>query len=163
MATVLVVDNEDAVRRAWEKALRNGNHHVWSAGTAQRALELCDEHTFDVVVLDFVMPGVDGVRLLTKIRKKLPFVRSLIVSGQLDTDVAPSDLGAELKAEVEADMYLHKPLSNDQLRAVVDELVSRPANPSDWKSMAQTATRAHEITDKKAAGAAKKLKARKKR
>src|SRR5688572_25944526 len=112
MPTVLVVDDEALVRSSWEKALRHGGYHVLTAATAERALELCDEHNFDVVVLDFIMPSLDGVNLLVQIRKRLPFVRSLIVSGKLDTDVTQADLSSELKAEVEADRYLHKPLSN---------------------------------------------------
>jgi CheY-like chemotaxis protein len=160
--TVLVVDDEDAVRKAWEKALRHAGHHVLTAATAQRALELCDEHTIDAVVLDFIMPSVDGVQLLVKIRKRLPFIRSLIVSGKLDTDVTQADLTSELKAEVEADLYLHKPLSNDDLRGAIDGLLKTPP-PNDWKAVAKHTSRTQRITAKKAAGVAKSLKGRKKK
>src|SRR5262249_15350076 len=104
--TILIVDDEDAVRRAWEKALRYAGHRVLSASNAKRALELCDEHGIDAVVLDFIMPGVDGIQLLVQIRKRLPFVRSVIVSGKLDSNIKQSDLSAELKSAVEADVYL---------------------------------------------------------
>ena len=160
--TVLVVDDEEAVRRTWEKALTHAGHQVLTAATAQHALELCDEYTIDVVVLDFIMPSMDGVQLLVKIRKRLPFVRSLIVSGKLDTDVMQVDLSSELKAEVEADLYLHKPLSNNNLRSAIQGLLKTPP-PTDWKAVAQQASRARRITAKKAAGVSKSLKARKKR
>ena len=160
--TVLVVDDEEAVRKGWEKALRHAGYHVLTAATAQRALDLCDEHTIDAVVLDFIMPSVDGVQLLVKIRKRLPFVRSLIVSGKLDTDVTQADLSAELKAEVEADLYLHKPLSNNDLRNAIESLLKNPP-PTDWKAVAKQASRTRRITAKKAAGVSKSLKARKKR
>ena len=160
--TVLVVDDEEAVRRTWEKALTHAGHHVLTAATAKRALELCDEHAIDVVVLDFIMPSVDGVQLLVKIRRRLPFIRSLIVSGKLDTDVTEATLSVGLKAEVEADRYLHKPLSNDDLRSAIQGLLETPT-PTDWKAVAQQASRVRRITAKKAAGVSKSLKARKKR
>lgn len=163
MALVLVVDNEDDVRRAWEKALKHGDHQIWSAGTAEEALKLCDEHAFDVVVLDFIMPGVDGVRLLARIRKVLPFVRSLIVSGKLDTDVSAADLTAELKGGVEADAYLHKPLSNDDLRAAVNRLLSTSPQKADWVALSQTMVRAKQVTDKQAKTTARRIKGFKKR
>ena len=59
--TVLIVDDEDSVRAAWERALRHAGYHVLTAGTGQQALKLCDEHAIDVVVLDFIMPSIDGV------------------------------------------------------------------------------------------------------
>jgi DNA-binding response OmpR family regulator len=161
-STVLVVDDEEDVRNAWAKALRHAGHHVLVAGTAQRALELADEHTIDAVVLDFIMPTVDGVNLLVKIRKRLPFVRSLIVSVKLDTDVSAADLTSELKAEVEADRYLHKPLSNDNLRTAVNEILAN-AGPTDWKAMAKQATSAQRMTVKRATRTSASLKSRKKR
>ncbi len=86
--TILIVDDEDSIRSAWEKALRHAGYHVLTASDVVQALKLCDEHPIDAAVLDFIMPSVDGVQLLIKIRKRLPFVRSLIVSGKLDTDVS---------------------------------------------------------------------------
>lgn len=160
--TVLIVDDEATIRNAWEKALKHAGHHVLTAGTAKRALELCDEHTIDAVVLDFIMPSMDGVQLLVKIRKRLPFVRSLIVSGKLDTDITTADLSSELRAEVEADRYLHKPLSNDELRGAIDDILKTPQH-TDWKAVAKQASLARRVTVKKAAETSKSLRARKKR
>lgn len=160
--TVLIVDDEEPVRKAWEKALRHAGHNVLVAATAERALQLSEEHTIDAVVLDFIMPSVDGVQLLVKIRKHLPFIRSLIVSGKLDTDVTQADVSTELKAEVEADLYLHKPLSNDALREAVQNLLDAPP-PSDWKTVAEQTARARRVTIGRAALVAKSLKQRKKR
>jgi DNA-binding response OmpR family regulator len=160
--TILIVDDEEDVRAAWQKALRNAGYHVLIAGTADRALELCDEHAFDAVVLDFIMPSVDGVQLLVKIRKRLPFVRSLIVSGKLDNDISSAKLSQELKAEIEADLYLHKPLSNDDLRSALDGLLKEQSS-LDWRAIAQQAAKAKKVTAKKAAKASKSLKGRRRK
>jgi two-component system response regulator YesN len=159
--TVLIVDDEDVVRTAWAKALRIAEFHVLCASTADEALKLCEEHPIDAVVLDFIMPSMDGVQLLVKIRRLLPFVRSLIVSGKLDLEVPSADLGAELKAGVEADRYLHKPLSNDELIEAIKNLLDS-GDSSDWQKTAQQATHAKKVTAKKAANVSKSLKARKK-
>jgi DNA-binding response OmpR family regulator len=160
--SVLIVDDEESVRRAWGKALTHAGYQVFVAGSAAQALSICDQHSIDVVLLDFIMPSVDGVRLLVDIRKRLPFVRSLIVSGKLDTDVSASELGSELKAEVEADMYLHKPLSNDDLRAALKTLTETP-EPTDWRSLASRATKRQDITAARAAKTSKSLRHRHKK
>src|SRR5579863_2145151 len=111
---VLLVDDEKRYRSALTKALRYEEYAVWSAPSHQEALNLCDQYAFDLVILDLMMPGMDGLQLLVRIRKKLPLVRSIIISGKLDTDIEESHIGTTLEA-VEVDRYLHKPVKIPRL------------------------------------------------
>jgi CheY-like chemotaxis protein len=159
---LLVVDDETTTLRGWKKALTYAGYMVWTAETAPRALELCDEHTFDVVIVDQYMPSMKGTELLTRIRKIQPLVRSIVVSGKLDDLFDEKKLTTELHENLEADEYLHKPVSNERLIKTVALLLSDAS--SDWKGVAKTAVKARRVTLKAAKAASKKLNAiRKKR
>ena len=79
---VLVVEDEENVRRVLERALRSGQFAVFVAGGADEAGRLADEHgPFDVLVTDIVMPDVDGHELARRLRERWPALRVLFVSG----------------------------------------------------------------------------------
>jgi len=160
---LLVVDDETTTLKGWKRALTYAGYLVWTADTAPRALKLCDEHTFDVVIVDQYMPSMKGTELLTRIRKIQPLVRSIVVSGKLDDLLDEKQVSADLKANVEADEYLHKPVSNERLQQTVISLLSDEGS-KDWKAVAKTAVKARSVTLKAAKAASKKLNAiRKKR
>jgi DNA-binding response OmpR family regulator len=81
---VLAVDDDSDVLGPMERCLRLRGFDVFTATSAEAALALCDEHSFDLVILDFIMPGTDGLELLARIRKVCPLARSVVISGQLD-------------------------------------------------------------------------------
>jgi DNA-binding NtrC family response regulator len=133
---ILVVDDEPRVLAAMARCLRLAGFRVESAVSAQAALALCEENSFDVVVLDFIMPGTDGVELLARIRKVQPLVRAIVVSGQIDVSVGEEDIAKRLREAVEADHYLHKPVSCTLLVDTIKSVVTdSPA--TDWRTIAR--------------------------
>lgn len=66
--SVLVVDDEAAVRRVLEKLLKTGGYEVVQAGNGDEALAMLAEREFDTVLLDVMMPGTDGVEVCRRIR-----------------------------------------------------------------------------------------------
>lgn len=154
---ILIVDNERDVLEGWERALRLAGFSVSSALTPKEALQQCDEHLFDLVILDFLMPSMDGVELLGRIRKKLPLVRSIIISGKIDEDNEEENISGVLREKVEADRYLHKSLANDKLKSAVQELLSQPASPRTWKDMARRAGEVQKVTVKGSRQVSKEL------
>jgi CheY-like chemotaxis protein len=143
---ILLVDDEPLELVAWTKALKREGYSVFTASTADQALKLCDEHSFDLIVLDLIMPTEGGVELLSRIRKRLPYVRSLIVSGKIDDQVSEQDLSQSLKESVEADFYLHKPISNDRLKEYIQKLLEKGEQDGEWKDFAKTAIKAQTKT-----------------
>lgn len=157
MAHVLVVDDEPDIRRAFARLLRLSGHSPAEAGSASEALQKCEEETFDVVILDFIMPGMNGIELLTRIRRRQPFVRSILVSGKLERHRSESDISKDLREAVEADVYLHKPVANDELLEAVQRLTA-PEAERDWKDVAGGITSAGRTSLTAARHAAKELK-----
>jgi CheY-like chemotaxis protein len=160
---ILLVDDETTILNAWTRALKSSGYVVKTAQTAKAALELCEEYAFDVVVLDYIMPTMKGLELLTRIRKIQPLIRSVLVSGKLDTGYDDATLATELRESVEADNYLHKPVSNQKLRESIQSLLA-DSSSTEWKSLASKTLKSKAVTIEKAKAATKRLdKIRKKR
>lgn len=68
MATVLVVDDEREIRTMLELILSAAGHEVMSAGTGKEAIDIVESEAVDAVVLDIMMPEMNGYEVLMRIR-----------------------------------------------------------------------------------------------
>jgi len=116
---VLVVDDEPAVREALERALRIEGYRVSLAGDGEQALASIEEHTPDAVVLDILMPRLDGLETCRRLRGGGSRVPVLMLTAR----EAVSDRVAGLDAG--ADDYLAKPFALEELLARVRALLRR--------------------------------------
>ncbi len=82
-ARVLLVDDEDAIRRVAERILEDAGHTVLSASSPRRALELLERHSgrLDLLVADVTMPELTGPELVEKVRRHHPGIQVLFTSG----------------------------------------------------------------------------------
>lgn len=116
IGTVLLVEDEDAVRLFGARALRNKGYHVIEARSGEGALDvLRAEDGIDILVTDVVMPGMDGVTLARLVRIERPQIRIILISGYSE-DVAQGGI-----AEEEGLRFLPKPFSLAQLAGAVKE------------------------------------------
>jgi two-component system response regulator MprA len=119
MARVLVVDDEPAVQRALERALRLENHDVILAGDGEQALDALARSPADAVVLDVMMPRLDGLEVVRRMRSagdRTP-VLMLTARDAIDNRVEGLDAGA--------DDYLVKPFALRELQARLRALLRR--------------------------------------
>jgi len=111
--TVLLVDDERDVVDVYALAFTGGEYTVRKAYSGEEALEQVDG--VDVVLLDRRMPGLSGQDVLDEIRNRGLDVRvAMVTAVDPDFDIADMDF----------DTYLTKPVSDDELRATVDELLT---------------------------------------
>src|SRR5579875_1173652 len=125
MAQILVVDDEPAVRRALERALRLDKYEVELAEDGEAALDRLSERPVDAVVLDVMMPGVDGLEVCRRMRAagdKTP-VLMLTARDAIDDRVLGLDVGA--------DDYLVKPFALRELQARLRALLRRTGDDGD--------------------------------
>ena len=117
---VLVVDDEPTVREVVVGYLRRDGHDVREADDGSAALELLDSERFDLVVLDMMLPGVNGLDILRRIRAAgdMPVIMLTARSEESDR-VAGLELGA--------DDYVVKPFSPRELAARVNGVLRRAA------------------------------------
>jgi DNA-binding response OmpR family regulator len=121
-ASVLVVDDEGAIRYSVTKTLERVGYQVVSASSGEEALEILDHQDFDVVLTDIRMPGISGVDLLARIKQQSPDAIVILMTGyaSLGTAVESLRLGAH--------DYLVKPSSSEDIRESVRRGIERAHN-----------------------------------
>lgn len=79
---VLLVDDEEGFRETVAERLTMRGHEVTAVPRAEAALSVVKERSFDVAVVDILMPGMDGIALLDRLKGLLPFLEVIILTGQ---------------------------------------------------------------------------------
>ena len=105
----LVVDDEQDFVEMLSLRLRETGERVTPAYSGKECLEVLNEKTIDVVVLDIKMPGMDGIETLREIRKKYPLVEVIMLTGHGTTETAVEGM------KLGAFDYLLKPAEFDEL------------------------------------------------
>ena len=118
MASLLVVDDDAHIREVMRFALEKAGHQVLEAADGAAALALFQKQAFDLLVLDIVMPEMDGLELCRKIRA-LGEVPIIFVSSR------DEELDRVLGLELGGDDYLTKPFSPRELSARVAAVLRR--------------------------------------
>jgi two-component system, OmpR family, response regulator MprA len=116
---ILVVDDDFAVRESLDRALRANGFDVQLAGDGHEAFARIEEAPFDAVVLDVLMPGLDGMAVCRTLRRDGNRVPILMLTAR----EAVADRVAGLEAG--ADDYLVKPFALEELLARVHALLRR--------------------------------------
>ncbi len=106
---LLIVDDEKNIRRTLRMVLSEENLAMTDCGSAEEALRLMREDPADVMLLDIKLPGMDGIKLLEKIRKDWPGTEVIMISGHgtIQDAVGSTRLGAY--------DFLEKPLDRDRV------------------------------------------------
>ena len=81
---ILVVDDEEDVRLFLQDFLSERDLTVFAAGSAEEAQSLIEGENPDIILLDIMMPGVDGLELLEKIKKDRPNVNVIMITALND-------------------------------------------------------------------------------
>lgn len=124
-ATILVVEDEDEIRDLIGLHLVREGHQVVEAESGEKALELFRSKRFDLMVLDWMLPGFSGIEVIRRLQPELRVCPVLMVTARADN----RDIVAGLEAG--ADDYLTKPFDPQILMARVRALIRRRALLSD--------------------------------
>jgi class 3 adenylate cyclase len=118
---LLVVDDNASNRDLLFRRLSHDGHHVVRAGSGQRALEILAVEEFDLVLLDLMMPDLNGFQVLQRLKadERLYAIPVIMISGlqEIDSVVRCIEAGAE--------DYLSKPFNPVQLRARISACLER--------------------------------------
>lgn len=116
---ILVIEDEKRIAELIARGLETAGFQVESAQEGLKGLELAQAHDYDLIILDLLLPDVDGLAVLERLRnrKVCPPVLILSALGAVDDRVKGLDRGA--------DDYLAKPFSFNELLARVRALLRR--------------------------------------
>jgi two-component system, OmpR family, phosphate regulon response regulator OmpR len=118
---ILVVDDDNKVLRLMKKFLSDLNYSVFTASSAVEAVKLLGEAKPHLIITDFKMPGVDGIKLTSAIKKhekgqKIPIIVLTAFGGE-ETMRSCYDAGA--------DLFISKPIKLGDLLVHVDRLLNK--------------------------------------
>ena len=120
-AEVLLVDDEEVFVDALARRMNKRGLQVDTAENGNVALEKAAGESFDVIVLDLAMPGLDGIETLERLRDLNPDVQVILLTGHgtVGTGVEAMKLGAH--------DFLEKPCDFDELLSKIDQASARKA------------------------------------
>jgi DNA-binding NtrC family response regulator len=131
---LLIVDDEEKVRKYLSSLLRNRGYRVDTAPDGISALEMVSQTDFDIVLLDVLMPGPDGLTVLQEIKRQKPNMEVIMLTGNasVNTGVEGIRLGAF--------DYLLKPLDLNALTECLSEALK-------WKRFREKGVSALDIPE----------------
>ncbi|MCJ7785143.1 MAG: response regulator [Desulfobacterales bacterium] len=127
MRSVLIVDDEIAVRECVKMILKN-DYEVFLAKNAEEAFLQIKEHSPDIILLDIILPGLDGLKVLERIKQNDPSVIVIMVTATttVKTALEAKKLGAY--------GYVTKPFDIDELRLIITRSLSAKALEQEVKN-----------------------------
>ncbi len=120
MATILVVDDEAVIRRIVDNAMSVDGHTVLSAENGEQALALAREQPVDLVLMDLLMPGSNGLEAIRKL-EELETPPMVVAMSGMTSDSRGTFL--EIASVLGAVATLSKPFSTDELRSVIERVL----------------------------------------
>lgn len=122
MATILVADDDRPIRESLQRALTLAGHEVLTAQDGQDALRVARDGKIDLILLDWMMPRVDGIEVTRTLRGEKNKVPILFLTAKSSVSDRVDGLDAG------ADDYVSKPVVLDELLARIRALLRRPVS-----------------------------------
>ena len=123
--TVLVVDDDSSIHDLVQALLPRTDWNVDCVESGEQAIARLENHTYDLVLTDILMPGMDGLTLLGRIRNRNPDARIVVMT----VANTPDHVLGSLRGEAAG--YMSKPLFRDTLIRTLHSALSSPVNPGD--------------------------------
>ncbi|MDV7338725.1 response regulator [Terasakiella sp. A23] len=118
---VLIIDDEDLVRDALVMVLERSGFNVMESPSAIKALAICQNETFDIILTDLVMPEMDGVLFIRNIRNA--GIETPIISLTGGARVGQQNMSEEA-LEAGALLALRKPVNKNQILEAINQALS---------------------------------------
>jgi two-component system NtrC family response regulator len=117
--SILVIDDEEPIRRLLQKELESDTRIVLTAADAAEAMEMIRNHWFDVIIMDLRLPDVHDLDLLIKIKESVLHIEVVMITGHGDIDSAVQAM------KLGACDFIRKPFNLEQLDLVVEKAHQR--------------------------------------
>ena len=121
MALILIIDDDDQIRRVLRKTLERDGYDVADAPNGKEGIRLYRENPADLVITDIIMPEKEGIETIMDLRREFPEVKIIAMSG--GGRIGPEDY-LNMAKGLGAQRTLTKPLERDELLKMVMELIN---------------------------------------
>lgn len=112
-ARILIVDDDENIRKVLKAILEDEGYNVESVGTAQSGIEKTQRNFYNVALIDVRLPDMEGIELLTKLKDNTPRIRKIVITGY------PTLQNAVEAVNNGADAYILKPFDVNKVLEVI--------------------------------------------
>ncbi|MEA1928732.1 MAG: response regulator [Candidatus Auribacterota bacterium] len=119
--TILVIDDNDDIRRLLQLMLQVEGYQVLDADTMDKGLRIIHDTSIDIVITDLLMPDKDGLELITELRRDLPEQKIIAISA--GGRIGPSTY-LDMAKKLGADRVFSKPFDQKEIVQAVEELLT---------------------------------------
>ena len=116
---VLIIDDEKVIRDGVERSLAGKNYLIAKAESGEAGIEMIEQNGYDVVLLDLMMPGIDGFGVLEWIKENRPHIEVIVITGFATVSKAVTAM------KQGAFDFVGKPFTPDYIRIVVERAVEK--------------------------------------
>jgi len=110
---LLIVEDEDTLCESLQRVFRREGYETDIADSAESAFALLEEKSYDLIITDIILPGISGIELLVKYRKKNPSQKVIVIT-------AFASLASAVEAiKAGACDFIVKPLMHDEMKRAV--------------------------------------------
>jgi DNA-binding NtrC family response regulator len=111
--SILIVEDEETLRESIKRIFTKEGFAVDAAESAEKGLALLETNAYDVIISDIILPGMDGIEMLTRVREQMPDQIFIVVTAyaSLDTSVKALRAGAY--------DYIMKPIIHEEIKQIV--------------------------------------------
>ncbi len=114
-ARILIVDDDENIRKVLIAILEDKGYNIEAVGTAREAIRKTEKTHYNLALIDIRLPDMEGINLLTKIRDTTPRMRKIIITGY------PTLQNAVEAVNKGADAYIMKPFDVEKVLSTIDE------------------------------------------
>jgi DNA-binding NtrC family response regulator len=123
---ILVVDDDENIRKVLGTILEEEGYFVESVETAKKGIEKSEKAFYNIALIDYRLPDMEGIELLSKMRDTKPKMRKIIITGYptLQNAVAAVNKGA--------DAYVMKPFDVEKILQIIREQVKKQKEEKNY-------------------------------
>ncbi|MBA4371704.1 MAG: hypothetical protein C0402_02450 [Thermodesulfovibrio sp.] len=110
---LLIVEDEETLRESLKRVLTQAGYEVDSVGSSEAALQTLDKKSYELIITDIILPGVNGIQLLKKCKEKNEKVKFLIITAFASIETAVEAIRAG------AFDYLVKPIQHQEIKDTI--------------------------------------------
>ena len=118
---LLIIEDEDTLCESLKRVFMRDGYEVDSADSAEAAFKFLEDRSYDLIITDIILPGISGIELLTKYRKKNPAQKVMVITAYASLTTAVDSIKAG------ACDFIIKPLMHDEMKKAVRKALDTPA------------------------------------
>lgn len=138
--TILIVEDEETLRESIKRIFSKEGYIVDSVGSAEKALELAEDNIYDIIITDIILPGMDGLEMLERVKEINPEQIFIVITAyaSIDTAVKALRLGAY--------DYIMKPIIHEEIKQVVRNTMTEKALKTETRLLKKELSRKYDFS-----------------